>query len=179
MVVSTTMVLGCDPGEFDAGSGAERGAGPSVSLRGVVADVVDGDTVTVEFGAPFNVTETIRLLGIDTPEKPGGPRPPECGGEAASAFTRALLPIGTAVMLARDRETRDVYGRLLAWVLRVDDGTNVNLAIVEGGHATALSIAPNHALRSEVSLAADRARRNQRGFWNECHGLPYPLGPDQ
>lgn len=153
------------------GTQAQSGGG----VIGVITDVIDGDTVAVELAEPFNVIETVRLLGIDTPEKPGGPRPPECGGSSASAFTNAAIPAGTTVLLARDRETRDVYGRLLAWVIRASDGANINLAVVEAGHATALSIAPNNALRSEVSGAADRARRNKRGFWSECGGLPYPL----
>lgn len=148
-------------------------------FQGVVTDVIDGDTIAVEFGAPFEVVESIRLLGIDTPEKPGGPRPPECGGTSATEYTQAALPAGTAVWVARDVETRDVYGRLLAWIVRSEDGTNINLAIVEAGHATALSIAPNHALRSEVSVAADRARSEKRGFWAECGGLPYPLSENE
>lgn len=178
LMITGSVIVGCNRVRSDdhhpatiEGPGAVNG--PTV---GTVTAVVDGDTITVEFAAPFDRTETVRLLGIDTPEKPGGPRPPECGGDSASAFTTAVLPVGTAVLLARDIETRDVYGRLLAWVIRAEDATNVNLAIIEAGHATALSIAPNNALRSEVSVAADRARSDKRGFWTECGGPPYPLG---
>ncbi len=128
--------------------------------------VVDGDTLIVDVDGR---SETIRLLGIDTPEKTGGPRPAECFGDQATDHARALLPAGTDVLLTRDEETRDQYGRLLAYVHR-SDGLFINQHLVEAGFATTLFFSPNIAQRDAFSAAADLARREWRGFWQACGG---------
>lgn len=114
-----------------------------------------------------NQTITVRLLGIDTPEKPGGPRPAECYGTEASDFAERLIPEGTLIALTRDVETRDQYGRLLAWVHR-SDGVFVNLAMVESGHAEPLFFAPNTALEPLFVTAGWRAHGQQLGYWQAC-----------
>lgn len=135
-------------------------------VPGEVTSIIDGDTITV---AALRQTVTVRLLGIDTPEKPGGPRPAECFGTEASAFLQTLIPVGSSIRLSRDVETRDQYGRLLAWVHR-DDGVFVNLAMVESGHASVLFFAPNDGLETQFEQAGFAARRDGRGFWAACGG---------
>lgn len=134
-------------------------------MVGSVDRVVDGDTIIVSVDGR---TETVRLLGIDTPEKAGGPRPAECFGHEASTYAANLLAPGTRVFLSRDQETRDQYGRLLAFVHRAEDGLFVNLAMLEGGYATPLFFAPNTALEDIFEAAANTARRNWVGFWQTC-----------
>lgn len=151
---------------------------PPEAIVAQVVEVVDGDTIIVRLLTDASFArdlETVRLLGIDTPEKPGGPRPPECGGDAASAYTASLLPTDSSVLLAADRETRDQYGRLLAYVFRATDQLFVNQAIVENGHATTLFYAPNTAMRAPLQQSERSARTAGRGFWGDCGGLPYPL----
>lgn len=163
--------------EFDPPASAEQ-------VRGRIISIIDGDTFEISvstdnqppstYERAGDITETsqsvtVRLLGIDTPEKLGGPRPAECFGAEATAFATALVPVGTGVWLSRDRETRDQYGRLLAWIHR-DDGVLVNLAMVESGHAEALFFAPNDDLAPLFEQAAWTARRLQRGFWPACGG---------
>ncbi len=137
----------------------------SSGLPATVERVIDGDTIIVRIG---NESETVRLLGIDTPEKAGGPRPAECFGSDASAFAAELLPPGTAVVLSRDHETRDQYSRLLAFVHRTSDGLFVNRTMLEGGFATPLFFAPNTSLEGDFTSAANAARRNWIGFWPAC-----------
>ena len=140
------------------------GDGAPASTGQVVA-VIDGDTVDVRLG---DETERVRLLGIDTPESVAPDRPVECFGPEASARTGELLAPGTEVAVRRDVEPRDRYGRLLAYLWRVDDGTFVNLALVAEGFAEPLSIAPNHAHRAELAAAASRARASGTGRWGTC-----------
>ncbi|HRW37265.1 MAG TPA: thermonuclease family protein [Aquihabitans sp.] len=137
--------------------------GSGLSAR--VVHVVDGDTVDVELAG---ATERVRLLGIDTPEtvKPG--HPIDCFGPEASARTKALLPAGTAVVLQRDTEPRDRYGRLLAYLWRRDDGLFVNGSLVDDGFADTLSIEPNVAHRSDLSARRAAARAEGRGMWGSC-----------
>jgi len=113
--------------------------------------------------------ETVRLIGIDTPETVDPRSPVECFGEEASARTKALLPAGTHVRLVADVEARDRYDRLLAYVYR-DDGTFVNLSLVEDGYASVLTYPPNVAHVDEFTAAAARARDEGRGLWGACGG---------
>lgn len=77
----------------------------------LVARVVDGDTLELGNG------ETVRLVGIDTPEVG------QCGYAPASA-NLARLVLGKRVRLTDTGEDRDRYGRLLRYVDvgRVDAG---------------------------------------------------------
>jgi micrococcal nuclease len=131
----------------------------------VVREVVDGDTVTVDIAGR---REDVRLLGIDTPETVHPTKPVECFGPEASARTAALLPPGTEVRLERDVEARDHYGRLLAYVHRLDDGLFVNRSLVVEGFADVLIIEPNSAHAADLRDARDQAQREGRGRWSAC-----------
>ena len=135
--------------------------------QATVERVVDGDTVDVRIG---DRRERVRLLGIDTPEIHVERGPPDCFGPEASSFTKALLPTGTPVRLERDVVGRDDYGRLLVYVYLAADGRMVNEAIVAGGFATPLSIAPNDAYASRFVDAATTAEAAGLGLWGACGG---------
>jgi micrococcal nuclease len=132
--------------------------------------VVDGDTVDLAFatGAP----ERARLLGIDTPETVKPDTPVQCFGPEASARTKALLAPGTQVLVQRDAEARDRYGRLLVYLWRRHDGLFVNGSLVADGFARTLSIAPTTAHRADLAAAASRATAARAGLWGACRGAP-------
>jgi micrococcal nuclease len=140
------------------------GGPPRRTLEGRVVRVVDGDTVKVRLAGR---RETVRYIGIDTPEtvKPG--TPVQCFGKAASAYNRRLVA-GQAVTLRTDAEARDRYGRLLAYVYRRRDGLFVNAALVRGGYARTLTIAPNVAHARELAGIQRAARKSRRGLWALC-----------
>ena len=133
--------------------------------RAEVLRVVDGDTIEVRIGG---VDETVRLLGIDTPESVNPRSPLECFGREASEHTALMLPPGSDVRLVRDVEGRDRYDRLLAYVYRSDDGAFVNLALVQEGFAAVLTYPPNVAHAGEFTSAAAQARDDGRGLWSAC-----------
>lgn len=138
--------------------------GPALPAR--VREVVDGDTLEIEFGDGNR--DRVRLLGIDTPETVDRDRPVECFGPEASARTKSLLPSGTRIGVQRDLEARDRYGRLLVYLWRRADGLFVNASLVRDGFARTLSIPPNVAHRSELSAAAAEARSAELGLWARC-----------
>src|SRR5438132_9775614 len=72
-----------------------------------VVQVLDGDTIVVERG---DSRDTIRLLGIDTPETHHPTKPVQCFGPEASDYTTERLQ-GQLVRLEDDVEARDMYGR--------------------------------------------------------------------
>jgi micrococcal nuclease len=148
--------------------GCRTSPGPPADGTATVVEVVDGDTIVVDVGGR---TEPVRLIGIDTPEVfVDAGEEPECFGPEASAFTAELLPPGTVVRLERDVVGRDDYDRLLAYVRRAGDGRLVNLALVERGLATPLSIPPNTAYAARFVDAATAAEAAGVGLWAACGG---------
>ena len=111
--------------------------------------------------------ETIRYIGVDTPEsvKPG--TPVQCFAKRASTFNERLVN-GERVRLVLDAEQRDRYGRLLAYVYRQSDGLFVNAELARRGYARALTIPPDVAHAGEFRRLATAARRAGRGLWSAC-----------
>jgi micrococcal nuclease len=131
--------------------------------RATVVDTLDGDTIVARFDD--GSTATVRLLGVDTPEVHHPSKPVECFGPEAAAYTRARL-LGRRVLLERDAELYDIYGRLLMLV-RVD-GARFNDELLRLGYARLLVIPPN-GLHARAMLGEElAARREGRGLWAAC-----------
>ncbi len=130
-----------------------------------VERVVDGDTIQVSIN---NTKETVRLIGIDTPETADPRKPVQCFGREASDFTKSLLA-GKTVFLEDDptQGNRDKYQRLLRYVL-LADGTNVNKFIIEQGYAHEYTYHIPYKYQSEFRQAEKDARENNRGLWSAC-----------
>ena len=141
--------------------GATRaGAGGGVSAR--VVGVVDGDTIDVAWPGH---RERVRLLGVDTPETVDPHRPVGCFGPEASAYTHRRL-LGQPVRLTFDRERRDRYGRLLAYV--DVDGRRFDDELLTEGYGRLLVIPPN-GIHARAMLDEELAARSaRRGLWAAC-----------
>jgi micrococcal nuclease len=127
-----------------------------------VSAVIDGDTLEVSWRGR---RERVRLLGVDTPETVDPHRPVGCFGPEAAAFTRRRLQ-GRTVRLRFDRQRRDRYGRLLAYV--EVDGHRFNDELLTGGYARLLVIPPNGRY-GRVMLDEELAARSaERGLWGVC-----------
>lgn len=134
-----------------------------VSPRVRVVDVIDGDTIVVAQAG--GRTDTVRLLGVDTPETKHPTRGVECYGPEAAAFTERRL-LGRLVRLEPDVERRDQYGRRLAYV--TVDGTRFNDLLVRRGYARFLVIPPNDRHARALLAAELAARHRRRGLWRAC-----------
>jgi micrococcal nuclease len=128
-----------------------------------VIEVIDGDTIVVAFAD--GSTDTIRLLGVNTPETHHPTKPVECYGPEASAYTTRRLA-GRIVRLEGDVEARDIYGRRLAYV--IVDGRRFNDELLRKGYARLLVIAPNRNHAHALLDAELAARRHDRGLWGAC-----------
>jgi micrococcal nuclease len=136
---------------------ATHGATPAL-----VVDTVDGDTIHVRAGGRV---DTVRLLGVDTPETHHPTKPVRCFGPEAEAYTRARLA-GRQVTLEGDVEPRDLYGRRLAYVSV--DGHRFNDELLRKGYARLLVIPPNGAHARAMLAEELAARRAHRGLWAAC-----------
>lgn len=100
-----------------------------VSLGARIIRVVDGDTVIAEFSNPpfgIEARESVRLLGIDTPEMTSagkGSRPQQYA-EEAKAYAESRL-LGRTVTLYFETNLRDAFNRVLAYVI-LEDGAMFN-----------------------------------------------------
>ena len=129
-----------------------------------IVSVIDGDTIVLEVQ---NQTETVRLLGVDTPETVHPSKPIECFGPEASSFTKATLVKGSTVRLLRDVEPRDRFQRLLVYLF-LADGTLFNQLLIDRGFARTLSIEPNTAFASQFATYESNARDRRVGLWQYC-----------
>jgi micrococcal nuclease len=127
-----------------------------------VTAVVDGDTIDVVVAGR---NERVRLLGVDTPETVDEDRPVGCYGPEAAGFTAGRLT-GRTVRLRFDRERRDRYGRLLAYV--EVDGRRFNDELLAGGYARLLVIPPNGRHGRAMLDRELAARTAGRGLWGAC-----------
>ena len=94
-------------------------------------------------------------------------------GAEASAFTRELLPLGTAVTLERDVSEVDRFDRLLRYVY-LPDGRMANEVIVEDGYAVLATFPPDVKHEARIRAAQTRAREAGRGLWGACVDTPTP-----
>lgn len=127
-----------------------------------VASVIDGDTIQVIID---NKKETLRLIGIDTPETVDPRKPVQCFGKEASAKAKSLLS-GKSVRLESDptQGERDKYQRLLRYVF-LEDGTNFNKLMISEGYAHEYTYSMPYKYQSEFKQAQKEAEENKRGLW--------------
>lgn len=144
--------FGFDPNQPPP-DGLTGGGGASGDLAEVV-NVIDGDTIEVRLANGRR--ETIRYLGVNTPE-----RGETCYREATEA--NRFFVGGKQVRLVADQENRDRYDRLLRYIYV--DNTFVNLALIQQGVAEAVLYEPNRAHYNELLRAEQEARAANRG----CH----------
>src|SRR4051795_5367096 len=99
VLVAIAVTRGCDSGG--------RSGEPAGPVSAHVTHVVDGDTIDVRM--PDGDEESVRYIGIDTPETVKPDTPVQCGGPEAHAVNERLVG-DHAVILRFDAERRDVYG---------------------------------------------------------------------
>lgn len=128
-----------------------------------VTEVSDGDTIKVRMG---DKVETVRFIGMDTPETKDPRKAVQCFGQQASEFTKNLL-LNKQVRLESDPNDsdRDKYKRLLRYVYLDDE--LINAKLIHDGYAFAYVVFPFTKLDEFRTLEAE-ARANNRGLWAGC-----------
>jgi len=125
-----------------------------------VIEVIDGDTVILENG------EFVRYIGIDTPETVHPDKPVECYGEEATERNKELV-LNKYVLLEKDVEDYDDYGRLLRYVYSVDGF--INGILVKEGFAYSYYYPPNLKYHEELMYLELEAKENLMGLWLFCN----------
>lgn len=139
----------------------------TVSAYLTVTKVVDGDTIHVLLDGK---NQTIRLIGLDTPEVVDPRKTVQCFGKEASARAKELLT-GKLVRLENDptQGDTDKYKRLLRYVF-MEDGTNFNKKMIEDGYGHEYTYNLPYKYMEEFKQAEKDARIHKRGLWadNAC-----------
>ena len=193
VVVALAVLAGClgggganatttvEPSATEASSTTSQSGSPTTAAAAgdvtvEVVEVVDGDTIKVVM--PDGARETVRLLGVDTPEVHAENTPDEfegvpeteagrtclrAAGENASAYAKSRLADRT-VELRYDEKAgeRGYYGRLLAYV--VVDGAPFNYDLITEGHARFYE--SSFEERERYERAERDARERGVGLWS-------------
>jgi endonuclease YncB( thermonuclease family) len=139
---------------------SEAKLGNATSTSATVARGIDGDTIELETG------QKVRYIGIDTPETVDPRKTVQCFGKEASAFNKQLVE-GQTVQLVKDVSDTDRYHRLLRYVY-LQDGTFVNLKLVQEGYANVDTFPPDVKFADIFKEAAAQAKLAKKGLWAKC-----------
>lgn len=122
--------------------------------------------------------ETIRFIGVDTPETHKPNTPVQCYGPEAAAFTKSFIGSNSVRLQADPLDTnRDRYGRLLRYVY-LPDGTLVEAKLISQGYGFAYTLFPFQQKDSFVSLE-NQAKQAKIGLWGACQVTVEPNGKEQ
>jgi micrococcal nuclease len=141
-----------------------------------VTRVIDGDTVEAQF--PNGEIDTIRLLGVDTPETDYNSVSPgefegisdttagrdhllNWGENATQVATDRLSGSEVRVVVDEEADRRGYYGRLLAYIYA--DGENFNEQLLSEGYARLYE--SEFSKRGTLEAAEEAARENSMGLW--------------
>ena len=170
------------------GDSADASCAPPDTVR--LGEVLDGDTFTLSTG------ETVRLLGVDTPEvyldeeNPSG----DCeagqyiedegvccyGPQASDFLRRALSGSSGELRLEYDHICQDEYGRQLAYAYLLpeeeeDSGESsdeeevfLNEEILKGGYGRVYTADPSIRRYEEFISLESQARESGFGLWGAC-----------
>jgi len=131
-----------------------------------VVKVVDGDTIDIDIPDANYSHTRIRLWGVDTPETKDPRRGVMYFGPEASEFaTKLALGKQVTIFLDKDRNSRDKYHRLLAYV-QLPDKTFLNEVLLSEGYAYA-DLRFKHGLYNKYKQLESLARSREKGLWAE------------
>ncbi|WP_295714057.1 thermonuclease family protein [Mucilaginibacter sp.] len=122
-----------------------------------VVKIKDGDTIGLL--SSDNQEMTVRLAEVDCPEKT------QAFGQAAKKFTSDIC-FGKYVKLIGN--VHDRYGRTVALVI-LEDGTNVNYALVKNGFAWQYK---QYSQSAYLARLEQQARESKLGLWLDANPTP-------
>ncbi len=142
-----------------------------------VTEVIDGDTIDIRY--KNGTTDTVRLLGIDTPEVNTDVSPDEFEGipdtvdgqaclrdwgeQASTYLTEQLAGETVEIQFDEAADRRGTFDRLLTYV--IVDGRNINYELVTNGYARVFD--SRFSLSDQFYAAEADAQAAQTGVW-EC-----------
>ena len=105
-----------------------------------VTQVVDGDTIVVDIDLGFSVVlsnQSVRLLGVDTPESRTSDKVEKVFGLASKDYTKSFVENCKKDVIIRTHKSDDSekFGRLLAEIINPESKEVLNDSLVSDGFA--------------------------------------------
>ena len=178
-LAATGLVLAlsaCSPTGTEVPGAAPDASTVELRSDATVTRIVDGDTVKVTGSS--GAEETLRIIGIDTPETKDPRKPVQCGGPEATAFASVTL-LGKRVRVIPDptQDRVDRYGRTLAYLELIDANpttrapadSDYSTLVAEAGWARTYIYNPRRPPQriAQIQAAESRASAMRRGIWGE------------
>ena len=184
MHISLILLVGCMKTVPGSDSGAASTDTAAVDLSGIDPDtlpqgtspcrqpelvsvhtVIDGDTVHVDSSQG---EESIRMIGVDTPEVGWDGAPSDCYALEAQSFARDVLE-GSEVWLTFDSSCTDLYDRTLAYIHKGSgDQDFFQRRLLRGGYARDFPWEGTDTFEDTFSQDAWYAESNGEGLWGLC-----------
>ena len=153
----------------------KEGKAPGKYIDGFVVKITDGDTMEITYKGE---SEKVRLLCVDTPESVKSGVEVQEYSKEASQFTKQMA-LNKSVRLVFDKKERDLYGRLLAYVIikggSAENNKDIflNALLVRNGYAKVEIVSPNSSLKEYFNQLQQTAIGEKKGMW----GLPKDKQP--
>jgi endonuclease YncB( thermonuclease family) len=160
-IVAVIVALSQQYGWFGQAQQAVEQSSPGLYT---IKRFVDGDTIVVDMNG---TDETVRMIGVDTPETHKPNSPVQCYGPAASAYTKNLIG-SQKVRLEADptNQNRDRYNRLLRYAY-LPDGKLIAEEVIANGYGFAYTQFP-FTKKDQFVQAEEQAKAANRGLWGNC-----------
>ena len=137
-----------------------------------VERVIDGDTIKIIYEGK---SESVRIIGINTPETKHPEKPIECFGPEASNFAEELMS-NKEILLEFDESQGkyDKYNRLLAYIW-LPNGQLYSEVAIENGFGFEDTYDGEYKYQKVHQDAQSKAEKNESGLWLSCPEWPeYP-----
>jgi len=135
---------------------------------------IDGDTIALNMNG---AVETVRMIGVDTPETHKPNTPVQCYGSAAAVYTKnSITAAGGRVRLVSDSLStdRDRYNRLLRYVY-LANGQLLEDNLIKNGYGFYYPYFP-FTKAAQFAAAQQAAQTAHRGLWADCQPTPTDSG---
>lgn len=135
-----------------------------------VVSITDGDTIKVDING---AVETIRFIGMDTPETKDPRKPVQCfGREATSKMQSYVQSKRVRLEVDSSQGDRDKYGRLLRYVF-TEAGLNVAYEMIRQGYAHEYTYRTPYKYQVQFKKAEKSAKSSGAGLWaaSTCGGV--------
>lgn len=136
----------------------------AVFAESLVREVYDGDTIVLQDG------RTIRYLDVNAPEMASDMNPAQPFAREATHWNKNMV-LGKTVRIEMDAETKDTFGRTLAYVY-LPDGRMVNQAILAEGLAQYFPYRQNMKHGKLLLNAQRSAMQARKGLWQTWKDKP-------
>lgn len=142
---------------------------PANVQRATLTRIIDGDTIEVSLNG---VTESIRLIGLDTPER-GQCFTTQATAQVTQIIVGQAAVAGVEVLLEADpsQDDRDRFARLLRFVW-LPDARQVNFLMIRDGFGFEYTFRRAYKYQAEFRGAEAYAKQGQLGLWSPttCNG---------